>query len=194
MSDRTRGPRSSSVLVTAAVALVFATGCGSGQQPAGEGRTDAPAAPDQPSGPAGGSAERPDVAAILLQVHPERADEDASAPTGLGVVDLRAGDGPVAQVGDTLVVQYHGVRWSDGGTFDASWDRGQPFTVVLGSGQVIAGWDQGLLGMQLGGRRVLTIPPALAYGDAGVPGASIGPGETLIFVVDLIGLVSTATS
>lgn len=123
----------------------------------------------------------PDAAAILDQLHPDRS----AAPTALGIVDLVEGMGATATPGDRVVVHYVGVRWSDGATFDASWTRGQTFNFVLGAGQVIAGWDQGVEGMQVGGRRVLTIPASLAYGDRGA-GGMIGPGETLVFVVDLV--------
>ena len=105
-------------------------------------------------------------------------------PSELQVEDLVVGDGEVASPGDVLSVQYVGVRWSDGGEFDASWERGQPLEFQLGAGRVISGWEQGLEGMRVGGRRVITIPPELAYGDRGAGGA-IGPGETLVFVVDL---------
>ena len=108
-------------------------------------------------------------------------------PNELQVEDLVVGDGEPASPGDLLSVQYVGVRWSDGGEFDASWERGQPLEFQLGAGRVIAGWEQGLEGMRVGGRRVITIPPELAYGDRGAGGA-IGPGETLVFVVDLQGI------
>ncbi len=123
----------------------------------------------------------PDALAILDMLYPERD----VPPAQLAVADLTLGDGAVATAGQRAVVQYWGVRWSDGGTFDASWERGEPFTFVLGTGQVISGWDIGVEGMQVGGRRVLVIPPDLAYGDRGV-GNVIGPGETLVFVVDLV--------
>ncbi len=105
-------------------------------------------------------------------------------PSELQVEDLVVGDGELASPGDLLSVQYVGVRWSDGGEFDASWGRGQPLEFQLGAGQVISGWEQGVEGMRVGGRRVITIPPQLAYGDRGAGGV-IGPGETLVFVVDL---------
>jgi len=123
----------------------------------------------------------PDVASILELIHPSRGEPSSD----LLVTDLLVGDGAVATDGDRVTVHYVGVRWSDGGRFDASWDRGQPFTFTLGAGQVIPGWELGVRGMQVGGRRVLTIPPGLAYGDRGA-GSAIGPGETLVFVVDLL--------
>ena len=119
---------------------------------------------------------------------PEVTVPDAPA-TELGVTDLVDGDGPVATAGSTLVMQYVGVAQSSGVEFDASWDRGQPFTFTLGQGQVIQGWDDGIEGMAAGGRRELVIPADQAYGDAG-SGENIGPGETLVFVVDLIAVAS----
>jgi peptidylprolyl isomerase len=106
-------------------------------------------------------------------------------PTELEITDIWEGDGPLAEAGDTVQVHYVGVAYSTGEEFDASWSRGAPLEFRLGVGQVIAGWDQGVQGMRVGGRRQLIIPPALAYGDRGA-GRSIAPGETLIFVCDLV--------
>ncbi len=106
-------------------------------------------------------------------------------PADLQVTDIWAGDGPEASAGDTVKVHYVGVAFSTGEEFDSSWNRGDPLQFRLGIGQVIAGWDQGVQGMRVGGRRQLVIPPHLAYGDRGAPGA-IAPGETLIFVCDLV--------
>ena len=89
--------------------------------------------------------------------------------------------------GRPVEVHYVGCAWSDGEQFDASWDRGEPFGFALGRGQVIAGWDQGVAGMKVGGRRRITIPPSLGYGAAGAGGVIKG-GETLVFVVDLLGV------
>jgi peptidylprolyl isomerase len=105
----------------------------------------------------------------------------------LEVDDLTAGEGEEAVAGHAVEVHYVGVSWATGRQFDASWDRGQTFKFTLGKGQVIAGWDQGVEGMKVGGRRRITIPPALAYGKRGAGGV-IGPDETLVFVVDLVGL------
>ncbi len=105
----------------------------------------------------------------------------------LEVDDLTAGEGEEAVAGRAVEVHYVGVSWATGRQFDASWDRGQTFKFTLGKGQVIAGWDQGVEGMKVGGRRRITIPPALAYGKRGAGGV-IGPDETLVFVVDLVGL------
>jgi peptidylprolyl isomerase len=108
-------------------------------------------------------------------------------PADLEIIDLWEGDGPVAKAGDKVNVHDVGVAFSTGEEFDASWDRGAPLEFQLGVGQVIAGWDQGVQGMKVGGRRQLIIPPGLAYGDRGA-GRSIAPGETLIFVCDLVSV------
>ena len=112
---------------------------------------------------------------------------DGPPPTELVVEDLSVGDGAEAVSGTTCTMQYVGVAWSTKQQFDASWDRGQPFSFGLGQGMVIAGWDQGVAGMKVGGRRRLTIPPELGYGSRGAGGAIKG-GETLVFVVDLLGV------
>ena len=101
--------------------------------------------------------------------------------------DLEVGDGDEAVAGKVVEVHYVGVSWQSGKEFDASWDRGDTFKFKLGKRQVIAGWDQGVQGMKVGGRRRITIPPMLAYGKRGAGGV-IGPDETLVFVVDLIGV------
>jgi peptidylprolyl isomerase len=106
-------------------------------------------------------------------------------PAGLEITDVWEGDGAVAKAGDTVQVHYVGVAYSTGEEFDASWNRGDPLEFRLGVGQVIAGWDQGVQGMRVGGRRQLVIPPHLAYGERGA-GRTIAPGETLIFVCDLV--------
>ncbi len=105
----------------------------------------------------------------------------------LEVEDIEVGDGDEAQSGHIVEVHYVGVSWQTGREFDASWNRGETFKFGLGKGQVIAGWDQGVAGMKVGGRRKLVIPPHLGYGSRGAGGGLIKPGETLIFVVDLVG-------
>ncbi|MDX3229664.1 FKBP-type peptidyl-prolyl cis-trans isomerase [Streptomyces sp. ME19-01-6] len=109
-------------------------------------------------------------------------------PKDLEIKDIWEGDGPVAKAGATVRVHYVGVAFSTGEEFDASWNRGTPLEFQLGAGQVISGWDQGVQGMKVGGRRQLTIPPHLAYGDRGAGGGRIKPGETLIFVCDLVAV------
>lgn len=120
--------------------------------------------------------EKPDVGAI-----------EGAPPADLVMEDLTVGDGPEAQRGQTVTVHYVGVSFSTGKEFDASWNRGQPFSFPLGGGRVIAGWDRGVAGMKVGGRRKLVIPPHLGYGDRGA-GSAIKPGETLVFVVDLLSV------
>jgi peptidylprolyl isomerase len=116
---------------------------------------------------------------------PEVEVPDGPPPKELQIDDITEGDGAEAAAGDTLTMQYVGVSYSNGKQFDASWDNGQPFTFQLGSGSVIPGWDQGIAGMKVGGRRELIIPPDLGYGEQGSP-PDIKPNETLIFIVDLL--------
>jgi len=105
----------------------------------------------------------------------------------LEVDDVSVGDGDEAVPGRAVEVHYVGVAWSTGDQFDASWDRGDTFRFGLGKGQVIEGWEQGVAGMKVGGRRRITIPPMLGYGKRGAGGV-IGPDETLVFVVDLVAV------
>jgi peptidylprolyl isomerase len=116
---------------------------------------------------------------------PEIDFPEGPPPTDLQVTDLTEGDGAEAKAGQTVSVHYVGVAHSTGEEFDASYNRGAPLEFRLGVGQVISGWDTGVQGMKVGGRRQLVIPPHLGYGDRGA-GATIKPGETLIFVVDLL--------
>jgi peptidylprolyl isomerase len=116
---------------------------------------------------------------------PEIDFPDSPPPTDLVITDITEGDGTEATAGSTVVAHYVGVAHSCGEEFDASYNRGEPLSFPLGAGRVIAGWDQGIQGMKVGGRRQLVIPPHLGYGDRGAPPV-IAPGETLIFVVDLV--------
>jgi peptidylprolyl isomerase len=118
---------------------------------------------------------------------PEIPKPTGSPPRRLVVEDIVKGKGPAAKAGDTLVLHYVGMNFSNGLEFDASWDAGEPFPLQLGQGQVIEGWDRGLVGIRKGGRRKLTIPPELGYGAAGFP-PDIPPNETLIFVVDAVSV------
>jgi peptidylprolyl isomerase len=119
---------------------------------------------------------------------PEIPRPTGSPPRRLVKEDIVRGKGPAAKAGDTVTVQYVGVTFSTGEEFDSSWDRGEPFIFPLGGGQVIPGWDSGVVGMKRGGRRMLTIPPEQAYGAQGTPDGSIGPNETLVFVIDLLAI------
>jgi peptidylprolyl isomerase len=118
---------------------------------------------------------------------PQLEKPEGDIPFDLVVEDLVVGDGTEATAGSTVSVHYVGVAHSTGEEFDASYSRGTPLQFRLGIGQVISGWDQGVVGMKVGGRRQLVIPPHLGYGDRGAGGV-IKPGETLIFVVDLLGV------
>jgi peptidylprolyl isomerase len=147
---------------------------------------------DEESGSAG--AEEPtDTAAEAratledTSVKPAIEKPSGSPPRRLEKEDIVRGKGRPAKPGDRVTVQYVGVAFSTGEEFDASWDSGQPFTFSLGAGEVIPGWDRGIVGMKQGGRRKLTIPPEQAYGATGAP-PDIAPNETLVFMVDLVRL------
>jgi peptidylprolyl isomerase len=162
------------VIMLALAAALLASGCGD----------------DDDSGSAG--AEQPAETATEAQSSPEDTSvkpvidkPSGSPPRRLVKEDIVKGKGKAAKAGDRITVQYVGVSFSTGRQFDASWDRGQPFGFFLGAGEVIPGWDQGIVGMKQGGRRKLTIPPEQAYGAQGSP-PNIAPNETLVFVVDLV--------
>jgi peptidylprolyl isomerase len=118
---------------------------------------------------------------------PDVGPIEGEPPAELLIEDLTTGEGDEAKPGQHVSVHYVGVAYSSGKEFDASYNRGEPFGFPLGGGQVIQGWDQGVAGMRVGGRRKLTIPPELGYGARGAGGV-IKPNETLIFVVDLLGV------
>jgi len=118
---------------------------------------------------------------------PQITIPEGDPPTELQIEDLTVGDGTEATSGTSIAAHYAGVAWSTGTEFDNSYDRGAPIEFPLGGGMVIRGWDEGIVGMKVGGRRRITIPPHLGYGDRGAGGV-IAPGETLIFVCDLVGL------
>jgi FKBP-type peptidyl-prolyl cis-trans isomerase len=154
----------------AALTIIALAGCAAGQ--VGRG----PAA--QPAAPAKQQAAQP--------TPPLPAGKEITMPSGLKYLDLVVGDGPIAEDGMTASVHYTG--WlTDGTKFDSSVDRGQPFPFQLGAGQVIRGWDEGVKGMRVGGKRKLTIPPELGYGERGAGGV-IPPGATLVFDVELLSV------
>lgn len=121
-----------------------------------------------------------------IDVKPKVEVPSGPPPKQLESIDLIEGSGAEAKAGDEISVQYVLVDYKSGKEIEASWDRGEPFTFVLGTGSVIPGWDQGVEGMKVGGRRELIIPPELAYGAEGSP--PIGPNATLIFVIDLVAV------
>ncbi|MER8041786.1 FKBP-type peptidyl-prolyl cis-trans isomerase [Streptomyces sp. NPDC094032] len=122
-------------------------------------------------------------------VKPEVHVPEGDAPTELTIRDLVVGDGPEARPGNVVQVHYVGVTFASGKEFDASWDRGQPFKFAVGGGRVIKGWDRGIRGMRVGGRREIVVPPRLGYGNQS-PSSLIPAGSTLVFVVDLISVVA----
>ena len=123
----------------------------------------------------------------MSETKPSVTIPDTEAPTELVIEEITVGEGSEAVSGANVTVHYVGVAWSTGEQFDASWDRNDTFEFRLGAGQVISGWDQGVTGMRVGGRRQLTIPAHLGYGDRGAGGVIKG-GETLVFVVDLLNI------
>jgi peptidylprolyl isomerase len=170
----------------ALLALLAALGlaaCGSDDEEDGGDRSPPPAAEEQTQTEPSPSEQR--EALEDTSAKPEIPRPSGSPPRRLQTDDIVRGRGPAAKPGDTVLVHYAGVTFSTGEEFDASWNTGQPFPFPLGGGQVIEGWDRGIVGMRVGGRRMLTIPPELAYGAQGFPPA-IGPNETLVFVVDML--------
>jgi peptidylprolyl isomerase len=177
-----------SALITLALALAFGlAACGEDdEEPTGGGAGTAteqtPVPTEEPQA---------DVAALVesipknMERKPRVPALQGQPPAELVTEDIVKGQGPAAKAGDQLTMQYVGVSWSTSQEFDASWDRGEPFRFQLGAGMVIPGWDEGLVGMRRGGRRLLVIPPDMGYGPQGQPPA-IGPNETLVFVVDLV--------
>jgi peptidylprolyl isomerase len=133
------------------------------------------------------AAAEPEADNTNLKQKPVITTTGDESPGALIAEDIVPGKGPEAKTGDEVSMQYVGVLYSDGTEFDTSWDTGQPFEFKLGAGEVIPGWDQGIVGMKAGGRRELVIPPDLAYGPAGQP-PDIPPDATLVFIVDLLDI------
>ena len=130
------------------------------------------------------------LAAAPLTSRTARAAGETTTPSGLRIIDVKPGTGPVPQAGQTVTVNYTGWLFVDGKKgkkFDSSLDRNEPFSFPLGQGQVIKGWDEGLATMHVGGKRTLIIPPDLGYGASGA-GGDIPPGATLIFDVELLSV------
>lgn len=162
----------------AALSLTVVTGCGDQTETATFTVEAPPAGSDDAA-----AAEEP----VSSGKKPKVTVPEGAPPKKLEVKDLKEGSGPAAKPGDDLTMDYVGVAYSTGKEFDSSYSAGQPFDFTLGQGQVIAGWDEGIEGMKVGGQRELIIPPDKAYGAQGSP-PSIKPNETLIFVVDLLAI------
>jgi peptidylprolyl isomerase len=168
------------IVLACLLLTLFAAACGDDEQEAAAPPAETATATPAPAGSV-------DAATISkdLSDKPNISKPAGEPPAKLQKTDIVKGKGKTAKAGDTVSVQYVGNSWSTGEQFDASWDRGgEPFQFPLGAGQVIPGWDQGVAGMKVGGRRLLVIPPDLAYG-AQSPSPDIAPNETLVFVVDL---------
>jgi peptidylprolyl isomerase len=171
-------------LLSLTLALLLGAGVAAcGGDDASDETAATPAATETPTPQAGNVDEI--VAGITKNTSkaPKVVTPTGDPPSQLVIKDIVKGKGPKAKPGDTLTMMYTGYSWSNGQKFDASWDRGQPFPFQLGAGMVIAGWDNGMVGMRQGGRRLLIIPPDQGYGPQG--SGPIGPNETLVFVVDL---------
>jgi peptidylprolyl isomerase len=167
------------LITLACIALLAVAGCGGSGGSSSESTT---------TGESTGSTEATSVKKAkpgAKKTKPKVTVPSGSPPKQLEEIEIEEGTGAEAKKGDTVSVQYVGVGYESEEEFDSSWSRNEPFSFKLGAGMVIPGWDQGVEGMKVGGRRELIIPPELAYGEAGAPPA-IGPNETLIFVIDLL--------
>ena len=179
-------------LITLTLALVLSAGvaaCGEDDEPASDSGAETAATPTPTE-----TASEAGIEAIVQGIgkdtksKPEVPAPQGDPPPELVIRDVVRGKGPKAKAGDQVTMQYVGLSWSNGQQFDASWDRGaEPFPLQLGAGMVIPGWDEGLIGLRKGGRRLLVIPPEMGYGAQGTPDGSIAPNETLVFVVDRVG-------
>lgn len=178
-SSSTDGSTASSAAGSATTDSAASTGTDSSAAPSTDGSSASSAAPDSTGEPV---TTKPGVPKPEVKV-------PTAAPTELQITDLTAGTGAKAADGDTLMVHYVGVRTADGSEFDNSYDRGEALPVTLGTGGVIKGWEQGLVGAQAGGRRQLDIPADLAYGDNPPAGSSIQAGDALTFVIDVLAVI-----
>lgn len=174
-------------VIALAVGTLGLAGCSSSSSsPATTATTAAPSAPNAASSVAITPVQDPSPAGTLT-TKPTVTVPPGTPPTGLESTDLVVGTGPAVTTSDTVSVQYVGVAWSTGKQFDASWDRGsQPISFPLNG--VIPVWTAGMVGMKVGGRRELVIPPNLAYGATPQPGSGIAANETLIFIIDLVSI------
>jgi peptidylprolyl isomerase len=167
-------------ILIALVALLAVAGCGGSSDSSSES-TAATTTGSSTSETSGSES------SVVGKTKPKVTVPNGAPPKQLQVKEVEAGTGAEAKKGDTVSVQYVGVGYESEEEFDSSWSRNEPFPFQLGAGMVIPGWERGVEGMKVGGRRELIIPPELAYGEAGSPPA-IGPSETLIFVIDLLAV------
>jgi peptidylprolyl isomerase len=169
--------------IAALLSLFAAVGCGSGDSST-TGSTEASGSEASATPGESGSTESSDAS---NKTKPKVTVPKGPPPKKLEIKEIEEGSGAEAKAGDEVTVQYVGVNYKRGDEFDASWDRGEPFPFKLGANMVIPGWEKGVAGMKVGGRRELIIPPSLGYGPAGQP-PSIPPNETLVFVIDLLAV------
>jgi peptidylprolyl isomerase len=167
-------PMKKLLLIIGACLALLAAGCGGGDSTTDSGSTAASTE----------ETTAPKESESAKKTEPKVVVPKGAPPKSTETKELEEGTGPAAKQGDVVSVNYVGVNYKTGKEFDASWSRGEPFTFTLGAGEVISGWDEGIEGMKVGGRRELIIPPTHAYGSTGAPPA-IPPNETLVFVVDL---------
>jgi peptidylprolyl isomerase len=163
-----------SLIAIALCAVLVVAGCG-GDDDSSSGATES----------SGSSSAETTIQAPVKKSKPKVTVPSGAPPQQLETEDLEEGSGAEAKAGDKVTVQYVGVNYKNGKQFDSSWSRSEPFGFTLGGGEVIPGWDQGVEGMKVGGRRQLIVPPELGYGESGYPPA-IPPNETLVFVIDLL--------
>jgi peptidylprolyl isomerase len=181
------------VLVLCAALAIGVAGCGGGSDSStGSSESSAPTEANESSTKSGESSEEsaesvPKASPDEKKTKPTVTVPKGVSPKNFATRELEEGTGATAKKGDEVTVQYVGVGYDSEEEFDSSWSRNEPFTFTLGAGEVIKGWDQGVDGMKVGGRRELLIPGELAYGAAGSP-PKIGPNETLIFVIDLLSV------
>jgi len=171
------------LIACACVALLIVVGCGGGDSSTESTST----ASESTSGSSEATSAAKKAKPGAKKTKPKVTVPSGPPPKQLEIEEIEEGSGAEAKKGDTVSVQYVGVGYESEEEFDSSWSRNEPFSFQLGAGMVIPGWDQGVEGMKVGGRRELIIPPELAYGEAGSPPA-IGPNETLIFVIDLLAV------
>jgi peptidylprolyl isomerase len=182
------------ILLALCVALAIAVaGCGGGSDSStGSSESSASTEAGGSSTKSGESSEESGESVPKASPNEKKTKPTVTVPKGISpkkfaTNEIEEGTGPEAKAGDKVTVQYVGVGYDSEEEFDSSWSRNEPFSFNLGAGEVIKGWDLGVEGMKVGGRRELLIPGSLAYGQAGSP-PNIGPNETLIFTIDLLAV------
>lgn len=173
-------------LILIACLALFVAGCGSDDD-SSTSSSESTAASTESSSQSPSESNGAEESSGGKKTKPKVTVPSGAPPKKLEIKDLEKGTGAAAKTGDEVVVQYVGVGYDSEEEFDSSWSRSEPLPLTLGEGRVIPGWEQGIEGMKVGGRRELIIPPSLAYGPEGRPPV-IGPNETLIFVIDLLAV------